>query len=113
MRAGDLRHVCDVMRPAETKNSRGQERGKPETLVRDWPCSITPFGSSEVEVGGSVFANATFEISGYGDPSIRFAEKDYLILKDGSNRRFDISGINDVDQNGRELILTCGERVGA
>lgn len=111
MRAGDLRHVCDVMRPAETKNTRGQERGKDTPIVRDWPCLITPFGSSESEIAGGSFANATFEIAGYSDPSMRFREKDYLLLKDGSGRRFDISGIVDTDQNGLNLVLTCGERV--
>ncbi len=36
----NLRHVVDVMRPTETIGSRGQIQGTPETIIKNWPCSI-------------------------------------------------------------------------
>lgn len=104
------KHRCDVMRPATTKSTRGQERGQDEVLLRGVPCSITATGGAESEQAGSTYVDATYEVECYGDPRKPIRAKDYLQFTDG--RRFDISFVTDVKQNGRELVLSCHEQVG-
>ena len=105
----NYRHLVNVMRPTDTEGTRGQSRGEPQTIYKNWPCSIATLNGREVEQARSVFAEATHKVEGYGNPAKRLAERDYLQF---GERTLHIGFINDKQQNGLMLSLLCGERTG-
>lgn len=106
MRAGDLRQRVNVMRPTKTEGTVGQTQGNPETIIRNWPCSIEALSGRELELARSTFAAATLKVEGYGDPKKPIKETDYLEF---GERKLYVGFVNDQDQNGVELSLVCGE----
>ena len=104
----NLRHQCDVMRPATVTHSRGEQRGKDTVLIKGWPCAITPSGGTEIDQAGSTYADATYQVEGYQDPRNRIKPKDYLLFE---GRRLNISFVEDPLMNGEIAVLTCGEQV--
>jgi hypothetical protein len=108
LRGGDLKFQCDVMRPATSVHSRGEEKGKDAILYPNWPCSITPTGGTEGEQAGSTYADMTYQVEGYQDPNKRIQPKDYLLFQ---GRRLNISVVDDPEMNGLIAVLTCGEQV--
>lgn len=109
LRAGTLRHHVNVMRPAEATGTRGETRGEPQLLIKDWPCSITPTGGGETDETGGVLAQAAYVVEGYGNPSKPIMPKDYLLLN--GTRVLHIAYVEDVDMNGLHLRLMCGEEM--
>jgi len=107
-----LRHVVNVLRPTEAEGTRGQSQGQPDTICKEWPCSIETLSGREVVQARTIFAEATHKVEGYGDPGNRFKERDYLTGGSIGTRKLAIGFINDIQQNGVQLSLLCGERTG-
>lgn len=111
------RHVVNVMRPTTAHNDGGQLQGQPETLVKNWPCSIDPLSGSEAIRVHANFPEATLKVEGYGDPAKPLRRTDWLEMPglgtDESGkpviRKLFISDIQDRNQNGIHLTLICGE----
>ena len=102
----NMRHVVNVMRSTKTEGSLGQTQGKPDTIIKDWPCSIETLSGRELELARSTFAAATLKVEGYGNPSKPIKETDYLEF---GERILHVGFVDDKHQNGVELSLICGE----
>lgn len=115
MKAGMMSFRVNVMRPTKTTDTIGNTRGKPETIIADWPCSITTLSGRELELARQTFAAASLKVEGYGDPKRPIRETDYLEFDDGvistkdEPRKLHVGVVIDADQNGIELSLLCGE----
>jgi head-tail adaptor len=107
MRAGELRHRVDVLRPPTSLDDRGQPRGQEEVVLRQVPCGIETLNGREAEQARTNYAEATHRVRMYGDPSKPIKTKDYLQF---GTRRLEIGFIDDELQNGIKLTLICGER---
>ena len=105
-------HVVNVMRPSSAEGSRGQIQGRPEVIIKNWPCLVTDISGKEIVQARTVFSEATMKVDGYGDPNKPFAERDYLTGGSIGTRMLNIGTISDKNQNGVELSLLCGERTG-
>ena len=101
-----MRHIVNVMRPTEAVGSLGQLQGKPETVMREIPCSIRSLSGNEQEQARQNSVSATLAVEMYGDPKKPLKEKDWLQFGD---RKLNIAYIDDVNQNGLQLKLLCGE----
>ncbi|HUQ68745.1 MAG TPA: head-tail adaptor protein [Planctomycetaceae bacterium] len=108
IRAGTLRHVVNVMKPAENSNTRGQPTGEDEVYIKDVPCSIEPLGGRESEIARQVFESATAKVKFYGDPNRPISRSHYLQF---GSRRLEIGDVKDVEQNGIVIELLVGEVV--
>lgn len=108
----NMRHIVRVMRPTEAAGTRGQSQGEPQTIIAEWRCSIETLSGREVVQARTVFAEATHEVKGYGDPKKRFEERDYVTGGSIGERVLHIGFINDIQQNGVSLSLLCQERTG-
>jgi len=107
MRAGKLRHRVDIQLPSTTQGTRGQRTGSSTTKAESIPCSIETLTGRELELARQVVSNATVRVT-MRYPGITLTTKHFLMFGD---RQLNIGHINDVDQIGREFILTCGEAV--
>jgi SPP1 family predicted phage head-tail adaptor len=103
----NMRHACDIYRPLESQDDRGQEHGDTR-LYQGVPCSIEPLNSRELEAARQIYATATHKVELYGDPSIPLAHKDFIKVQ---SRKLKIGSIRDLKQNGEQLELLCEERV--
>jgi hypothetical protein len=110
-----MRHVVKVMRPPKNTGTIGQTQGEPETICKEWPCSIETLQGREAELARQTFASATLKVEGYGNPNNPIRETDYLEFVDGvigtkdKPRKLYVGVVNDKRQNGIELTLLCGE----
>lgn len=109
LQAGKLREIVDVMQPADAIGSRGQQIGHDTVYIPQVPCSIETLNGSESDAARQVYAEVTHRVRMYGDPSKPLTHAMYL--KTWSGRKLNIGFINDVQQNGVELELLCGEVV--
>lgn len=107
----NMRHRVNVMRPTKSTNTIGNTQGAPETILRDWPCSIETMSGREIEIARSIYADATLKVEGYGNPNNQFKVTDYLTGGSIGERVLNIGHINDKQQNGIQLSLVCGEAV--
>jgi head-tail adaptor len=105
-KAGRMRHVVNVMRPTKAKGTLGETQGTDKTVMKNWPCAIKTLTGNEQEDARQNGATANLEVSGYGNPGNPFKETDYLQF---GERKLNIAFIDDVNQNGIELRLLCGE----
>lgn len=105
-----MRHVVKVMRPSDAVDDRGRPTGDATTLMEEWPCSITTLSGREVVQARTVYAEATSQVEGYGDPNKPIKETDYLTGLSLGERILNIGFVNDKLQNGVSLTLLCGER---
>jgi head-tail adaptor len=103
----NMRHACDIFRPLESSDDRGQEHGDTR-LYQGVPCSIEPLNSRELEAARQIYATATHKVELYGDPKIPLSHRDYLKV---NGRTLFIGDMVDVKQNGEQYTLTCGEEV--
>lgn len=107
IRAGTLRHVATVLRPPESNyGTLGQKQGQDEVIYKDWPCSIETLSGRESEYARQNYATATLVVKGYTDPAKPIKATDYLQF---GARKINIGFVNDVDQNGLQSELLCGE----
>lgn len=100
------RHQVDVMRPPPNFGQKGNESGQDETITKDWPCSIKTLIGRELERAMQIVATAELAVEGYGNPNKPIKEKDYLQF---GERRLNVMGIIDEQQNGIHVKLLCGE----
>ena len=107
MRAGRLRHRVAIKLPSDTKGTRGQRTGDPTTVVLSVPCSVETLAGRELELARQVVSNATLKVK-MRYPGFAITTRHFLLF---GTRTLNIGHINDVDQIGREFILTCGEEV--
>ena len=110
MRAGALDQRVNVHRPTSALDSRGQANN--DTVYwRDVPCSIETLSGQEQIVARQLLATATYKIAMYGNPEKRLETTDRLEwgMKDGKPRLLEIGQIRDLNQNGVQLELICGE----
>ena len=107
MKAGKLRHVVNVMRPAEPA---GDVPGKsPPTIHRAGVyCSIEQLTGREAERFQQMYATATLKVKMWGDPSKPLRAVDWLEELPSKNR-LNILNKDDLNRNGIELELICGE----
>jgi head-tail adaptor len=94
------------MRPGEAVGSLGELQGKPETVIKNVPCSIKTLSGNEQESARQNGVTATLAVEMYGDPNKPLKEKDWLEF---GSRKLNIAHIEDVNQNGLQLKLLCGE----
>lgn len=106
MTAGTRRHYVEVQRPSAAIDGRGQSEGPPETIYRALPAGIRTLSTREQEVARQNYALATHEVKLWPDPRKPIHETDWLIF---GERKLEVGGVNDVQQNGIELVLICGE----
>lgn len=101
--------VVAIMRPTETTDGFGLNRGNPETLYAQVPCKIETLTGRELVQARTVFATVTHRVTDvYLDPKKRIKAKDYLML---NGRRLNIEFPNDIRQNGEKWELLCNEQV--
>jgi hypothetical protein len=102
----DLRHRCDVMEPPRPTDENGHAVGSPTTILANVPCSIEQLSGREGDVAHQTRGFAVTRVKFYGDP--RKPIKSHYYLQVGE-RKLEIADVNDVQQNGREYELLCGE----
>ena len=107
MRAGPLRHRVDIKLPSDTKDSRGQRTGDPVVKASRVQCSIETLNGRELEIARQVVSNATLRVR-MRYPGFDLTTKHFLTF---GTRQLNIGHVNNVDQIGREFILTCSEAV--
>ncbi len=107
MMSGKLRHRVDIKLPSDTKDSRGQRSGVATITATRVPCSIETLAGRELEIARQVVSNATLLVK-MRSPGFDLTTKHFLLF---GTRQLNIGHINDVNQIGREFILTCGEAV--
>lgn len=107
----NLRHIVNVHRPTQALDSRGQANN--DTVYwRDVPCSIETLSGQEQIVARQLLATATYKVAMYGNPEKRLDPSDKLewgVKPDGKPRYLEIGEIRDLQQNGQQLELICGE----
>jgi hypothetical protein len=103
------RHIVNVMRPTKTDGPLGEKQGDPETVCKDWPCSIKALSGKEQEQARQNAADAQFEVEGYGDPNWKDLQQCYLTGGSIGDRKLNIAFVDDEQQNGIKLRLICGE----
>lgn len=108
MSAGKYRHHVTVMGPAGSRGTRGEVQGQPVTVLKDWPCSITPLGGSETDEAGGTNPQMNYQIEGYGSRLHPFFPSDWLVYQ---GRKLHIASIEDVNMNGTVLRIICGEEI--
>lgn len=105
LRAGDLRHQCDIYAPGTSSDNRGQHHGK--TLIRKGvPCSVETLSGRELEQARATWTEATYKVEMYGDPRRPIDETCWLEM---NGRRMNIAHKSDPDFNEIKLTLLCGE----
>lgn len=109
MRAGDLRHRCDVLETPNAQGGYGEGIGNDGVYLRNIPCSLEHLSGREAEVARATFGAATHKVKMYGDP--RKPIKKTHTLKVGE-RILHIADVKDVMQNGHQYELLCGEADG-
>lgn len=105
MKAGRLRHRITIQKATEAQDSTGQAVKTWSTFTRCWS-EIVPLSGRELQAAQAISAEASH--------SIRIRHVDGITPKHRiayGSRVFDINGITDTNERGRELILTCRERV--
>lgn len=110
MKAGPLRHLCNVERPLTGLSDRGEQEGY--AVVRpSVPCSLEPLNGREIEVAHQLVATATHRVRMWGNPAKPVQHNDRLRVGD---REFEIGYISDGQQNGVQIELLVAEviRVG-
>lgn len=104
-----LRHVVNVMRPAENQGTRGEIEGKDKLIRRDVPCSIDTLTVREVQHVQSMWPEATYRIEMYADPSRQVTPGDYLTGQSLGERKLYVVGVVDVETLGVVARLFCSE----
>jgi head-tail adaptor len=106
LRGGDLKFQCDVMEPPNAQGSRGQEIGTSAVYLKGVPFSMEALSGRELEQARANWAEATYTVQMYGDPNKPIKPSHWLKFGD---RLMSIGHVDDKQQNGVELTLTCGE----
>lgn len=103
----NMRHVVNVMAPPPP-TSESQVNAVPLVFMRDVPCSIKTLSGQEAERMAQMYGAATLKVEMYGSPTKPI--KTIYWLKFGE-RKLNVMGIIDKQQNGEVLELICGEEV--
>jgi len=105
------RHVCDIKRPSETRDSRGQVTGTDTTIAVDVPFSLKPLTGRERELARQEFADASSLVNIHLDPAWGVTPADYLVRRGGvlSGRSLAIKYIRDDETSGLNTEMLCGE----
>lgn len=106
MKAGTLRHIANINRPRKALDARGQNSGGEDTLLADVPCSLQELSGREAEQAHKLYADATIQVEMYGDPKKPISTNDILVI---GTRRLSVGHVHDLQSNGIELRLLCGE----
>lgn len=112
----NMRHRVNVMRPTEATDEYGATKGKAEIVMENWPCSIEKLSGREVETARQTVPTATYRVKGYGDPRKPIGPGCYLLrlplaANEEEQMRMEIGFVKDVNLNGIELELICGEEI--
>jgi len=110
MRAGQLRHTVNVMRPAPPRGDRDQE-DDPQVLREKVQCSIETISGREAQRLQQMYPTATHRVKMWGDPAKPLSAADWLIELPSNRRLNIIPPINDKQRNGLDLELVCIEAV--
>ncbi len=105
-KTGKRRHYCTVMLDPESLDDHGQPRGADSAYIKDVPCSIETLSGREAEIARQQYAQADYLVTCSGDPARPIREHMFLQL---DTRRLEIGVVKDIDQNGVNLELLCGE----
>jgi head-tail adaptor len=103
-----MSHQVDVMEPATATDDRGQDGASDTVYFPAVPCSIEPIDSSETEVAHQLQATRTYKVKFYGNPDKPISHRHWLRW---GERRLEIGSAKDVNMNGQQWELVCGESV--
>ena len=107
MRAGTLRHYFDIQRPVITRDELGQPISVWQDVGNAWGAIDALTGSKSGTAEGTT-QQRTHVISIRWDlgitPDMRLILSEY-----GRQRTFEIVGVINVDERGKELLLSCKE----
>lgn len=108
MNSRKMRYSVNVLRPplATTLDSRGQLSGNPVTVARNVPCEVETLRGNELIQAHQQFPTATHRVTMYRNSRMPVNEEHWLTFQ---GRRLNIAGIDDLQENGRLLVLLCGE----
>lgn len=102
-----MRHQVTITRPPTELDDRGQTTGDPTTVIANWPCEIKQLSGLELIRAKKLFAEATYEVRGYGDPGTPILPTDYVAF---GSRTLHIGQVLDLsDETGIEIALLCKE----
>jgi len=102
------RHQVTIKHPPTAVDSRGQKTGDPSTVLANVPCSIEQLAGLELIRAKKLFAEATYRVELWGDPSTPIQSTDYL---EWGSRTLHIGAVIDPEQTGVDIELLCKEEV--
>ena len=108
MQAGKLRSRLLFNRKVKTQNGFGEDVAGAPTALGTFSAEVRPLTGRELEVMQQRFAEASFSVAMRAQPGITFRREDYITW---GTRTLNILDVEDVDQRGIELRLTCREIV--
>ncbi len=107
-----MRHVANIMRPADAEGTRGEREGIDPVYIREWPFSYKQLRGDVAEQVHSSFGSAAGQLEGYADPSRQVTPGMYLTDGTLGARRLDIVAVEDKDGMGRKWVITYSEAIG-
>jgi len=102
------RHQVTIKRPATGLDDRGQNTGSLSTVLANVPCEIEQLSGLELIRAKKVFADATYRVRLWGDPSTPIETTDFLVW---GSRTLHIGAVIDPDQTGVDITLLCKEEI--
>ncbi len=106
---GKMRHRVDVYEPVSqslNSDSRGQRAAADKLIRANVPCSIQTISGREAALANQLQIEVTLMVRMNGDPAKPMTARQRL------NRGgvwMEVAHVNDVNQDGRNLELLCGE----
>lgn len=105
------RHLCNIVRPSTTRDSRGQTTGSSTVVAVDVPFGLRPLQGRERELARKEYASATVAVTMHLDPRWALTPKDSFVRVGGSKsgQALNIGYIKDNETDGVETEIICGE----
>ena len=108
MRTGSLRHLVTIQRAAGTVDGAGAPSNPTWNTLFQARASIEPSGASEYVQDGATTGVQGMILRMRYRTDIPVRVKDRLLFK---SRVLEIESVTNIDEESREMILTCREQV--
>ena len=103
-------HQGNIMRPTKAQGTLGETQGSPEILYSNHPFSRRTLNGTEQETARQNGVTATYLVETGGDPNKPITEECWIeVLPLTRGTRLNIAFADDVDDNGVNYRLFCGE----